>query len=70
MVKGLSSNSRTAKKKKKKKRRDGGGHWWLTPVILATWEVEILRIVVQGQPWQIVLETPCLQNYQRKMDWR
>jgi hypothetical protein len=29
----------------------------LTPVILATWEAEIGRIVVRGQPWQIVLET-------------
>jgi hypothetical protein len=28
------------------------------PVILATWEVEIRRIAVQGQLGQIVLETP------------
>jgi hypothetical protein len=24
--------------------------WWLTPVILATWEAEIQRIMVPGQP--------------------
>jgi hypothetical protein len=32
--------------------------WWLTPVTLATWEAEMERIVVQGQPRQIVCETP------------
>jgi hypothetical protein len=31
---------------------------WLTPVILATWEAEICRIMVPGQPRQIVHETP------------
>jgi hypothetical protein len=31
---------------------------WLTPVIPATWEAEIRRITVQGQPKQIVLKTP------------
>jgi hypothetical protein len=31
---------------------------WLTPAILATWEVEIKRMDVQGQPGQIVHETP------------
>jgi hypothetical protein len=36
--------------KKKKKAR----YWWLTPVILATWESEIRRILVRGQPRQIV----------------
>jgi hypothetical protein len=32
-------------------------HWWLTPVILATQEAEIRRIMVGSQPGQIVLET-------------
>jgi hypothetical protein len=55
---------------------------WLMPVTLATWEAEIRKIVVSGQPRQIVRETPILkkkkrererlhlQNYQSKMAWR
>jgi hypothetical protein len=31
-------------------------HWWLTPVILATEEAEIRKIVVPSQPWQTVYE--------------
>jgi hypothetical protein len=33
------------------------GRWWLTPVMLATQEAEIRRIMVQSQPRQIVCET-------------
>jgi hypothetical protein len=33
------------------------GHQWFTPVTLATWEVEIERIRVQGQPGKKVGET-------------
>jgi hypothetical protein len=33
------------------------GHWWLTPVILATQEAEIMRIVAQRKPGQIVYKT-------------
>jgi hypothetical protein len=44
------------------------GLWWLMPVILAIWKADIRRIVVQGQPGQIV-RFP-LQNNQNKMYWR
>jgi hypothetical protein len=36
----------------------GAGHQWVTSVILATWEAEIRRIRIGGQPGQKVLEGP------------
>jgi hypothetical protein len=32
----------------------GARHWWLTPVILATKEAQIRRIIIRSQPRQIV----------------
>jgi hypothetical protein len=37
------------------------------PIILATWEAEIRRIAVLGQPRQIVLKTPISKKNQSKM---
>jgi hypothetical protein len=31
-------------------------HQWLTPIILFTWETDLRRIVVQGQPGKIISE--------------
>jgi hypothetical protein len=53
---------RTSLKKKEKIKAE---HWWLTPVVQATREVEIRRIVVQSQPGQIVCKT-LSQNYATK----
>jgi hypothetical protein len=38
-----------------------GGHQWLTPLILATWEAEIKRIMIQSQPGQKYAK-PYLKN--------
>jgi hypothetical protein len=38
---------------------------WLTAIILATWEVEIERMMAQGQPGQKDLETPLLNQKAR-----
>jgi hypothetical protein len=39
---------------------------WLTPVILATQEAEIRRIMIQSQPRQIVRETLSRKNSSHK----
>jgi hypothetical protein len=43
---------------KQKETKNPVWHWWLTPVTLVSWEAEIERIVVGGQPGQIVCKIP------------
>jgi hypothetical protein len=42
------------------------GHWWLMPVILATQEAEIRRIVAPSQPRKTALETILKQPFTKK----
>jgi hypothetical protein len=40
------------------------GHWWLAPVILATWEAEIGRIMIQASLGK--KQNPYLQYQSKK----
>jgi hypothetical protein len=46
------------------------GHCWLTPVILATQEVETRRISVPSQLGEVVGKTTSLKNLTSKVCWR
>jgi hypothetical protein len=46
------------------------GHWWSTPVILATQEAKIRRIVFRSQGGQIVRKTLSQKDPIHKKDWR
>jgi hypothetical protein len=54
-------------KKKKKKEGTWVKCWWPTPIILATQQAKIRRIMVWSQPRQIVLETWSRSN--TKQGW-
>jgi hypothetical protein len=45
------------------------GHWWLTPVILATQEAEIRRIVVRSQFRANSLQDPISNKTITKKGW-
>jgi hypothetical protein len=53
------------------KKQDYVGCLWLTPIILATQEAEVRRIVVRSQPGQIVYETQSRKNPYKKglVEW-
>jgi hypothetical protein len=48
-------------------RNKAARHWWHTPLILATWEAKLRRILVGGQPEQIVCKT--LPTQHKKGQW-
>jgi hypothetical protein len=41
-----------------KKDNRAAWHWWLMPLILATWEADVRRIVIADQLRKIVHKTP------------
>jgi hypothetical protein len=62
------TNGGANKTKQNKKPKPKNLCQWLILVILATWEAEIGRIKVRGQPQQVVPETPISKI--TEMDWR
>jgi ABC-type transport system involved in cytochrome bd biosynthesis fused ATPase/permease subunit len=54
------------KKKIAIKNRSSAGRMWLTSIILATWDAEIGRITVHGQPRDIVQEISFSENNQSR----
>jgi hypothetical protein len=46
------------------KNKNLAGCWWLKPIILATQEEEIRRIMVQSQPWANSSQDPISKNPQ------
>jgi hypothetical protein len=53
-----SNFSKFYQKRKENQKEISSWHQWLIPVILATWEAEIRRSAVPGQPRQTVCKTP------------
>jgi hypothetical protein len=46
--------------------KSSAGCHWLIPIIVAIWEAKIRRIMVGGQPGQIVCKTPISKTARAK----
>jgi hypothetical protein len=49
--------------------REKARHPWLTPIILATQEAEIRKMVVQSQPWANSSQDPIAKKPLTKKGW-